>query len=131
VPENFKLRNGTSKYLLKESMRDELPPIVYNRKYKLGLPGPEEPLFKSQLSNISACYKELIQNYPGIFSDKLLTLLHNYGEEKIPYHNFLFRVLSFAAWAKQFNVSSCISQKRRRSNYELVGEQIKGRVTSY
>jgi asparagine synthase (glutamine-hydrolysing) len=32
VPENLKLRNGTTKYLLRESMREDLPPLFISEK---------------------------------------------------------------------------------------------------
>ncbi len=131
LPDNFKLRNGTTKYILRESMKPLLPDLVYNRKHKLGLPGPEEPLFQSQLPSIRECFKELIRHYPDIFSDRLLTMLQHYDDGKIAYHNFFFRVLSFAAWAKRFNVMPATSTKTKRINFEKTSEAISSEFTSY
>ena len=129
LPDEFKLRNGTTKYILRESMRSILPNVVYKRS-KFGLPGPEEPLFKSHLPTITENFEEMVGNYPEIFSDQVLTLLRNYGEKKIPYHNFLFRLLSFGAWAKSFNVSSSGLSSTRISNYGKASERIKIATTS-
>jgi hypothetical protein len=72
----------------------------------------------------------MVGNYPEIFSDHVLTLLRNYGEKKIPYHNFLFRLLSFGTWAKSFNVSSSGLSSTRISNYGKASERIKIATTS-
>ena len=130
LPDEYKLKNGITKYILKESMRSVLPPAVYQRKSKLGMPGPEVPLFESHLPEIKENYKELIRNYPDLFGDQLLTMLDQYAEGKIPYHNFLFRVLSFGAWARRFNISSGASATRRRSSHSRVIENMKATISN-
>jgi len=50
VPSSFKIKNGISKYLLRQSMKENLPTSVYNRKDKMGFVTPHNkwlsPLLK-------------------------------------------------------------------------------------
>ncbi len=41
MPGNFKLRNGTTKYILREAMQGLIPDEVYNRKDKVGFATPQ------------------------------------------------------------------------------------------
>src|SRR4030095_8366863 len=111
----FKLRNVTTKFILRESMKSVLPKAIYQRKNKLGFPGPEEPLFKYHHSKIRRMYREYIASFPGIFNDNLLTMLGDYERGTIPYDNFFFRVLSFGTWAREFNISSSVGRKKSKT----------------
>jgi len=91
-------------------MKSVLPPKIYNRQRKLGFPGPEEPLFIHQLPIVKKKLREYINMYPQIFDENLLFRMSDYETGKIHYNNFFFRVLSFGAWAKQFNVVSDIQR---------------------
>jgi asparagine synthase (glutamine-hydrolysing) len=106
LPDRYKFRNGISKYILRKSMRNILPKGIYQRRNKIGMPGSEKPLFKNYLPEITNRYKELIAGFPQIFTDDLVNMLRNYADGRIPYNNFLFRVLSFDAWTRSFNVSA-------------------------
>jgi len=110
LPNNFKIRNGVTKFVLREAMKSVLPPKIYNRQRKLGFPGPEEPLFIHQLPIVKKKLREYINMYPQIFDENLLFRMSDYETGKIHYNNFFFRVLSFGAWAKQFNVVSDIQR---------------------
>jgi asparagine synthase (glutamine-hydrolysing) len=131
LPDNYKLRNGTTKYILRESMRPVLPAIIYKRRIKLGFPGPEAPIFKSAYSLIKERFKSLLQNFPELFSNQLVTTLRDYVDEKLPYDNFLFRALAFEAWARSFNVSSSTAQNISERSLEKVSERVADQATSY
>ncbi len=104
LPDNYIIRNGATKAVLRESLKDTLPPKVYSRHSKLGFPGPEEALFKHNYEFINGIFKECIHLFPGIFSPQLADMHAAYYNNKISYNNILFRTLAFATWAKEFNL---------------------------
>jgi asparagine synthase (glutamine-hydrolysing) len=102
LPDAAILRDGTTKAVLRESLKEILPPDIYNRHAKLGFPGPEEALFTNNFELIKNEFREYIHYMPDIFSPALLDFYEAYKDRETPYCNFFFRVLSFGAWAKEF-----------------------------
>lgn len=64
IPEKMKLKNGVSKYVLREAFKDDLPSLIYQRKDKKGFEAPlkEWLLLKEEmiLSEIKEGWQELI-----------------------------------------------------------------------
>ena len=105
LPDNFIIHKGVTKKILRESLKNVLPPEIYNRHSKLGFPGPEEALFTHHYGYIQEQLREYSQLFPDIFSDGLLKLHHAYYNNKAGYDNLLFRALSFGTWAKEFGMA--------------------------
>ena len=40
VPSNIKFKNGTMKYIFRQAVRPNLPPVIFNRQDKMGFPTP-------------------------------------------------------------------------------------------
>ncbi len=114
LPDHYIIRNGTTKFILRESLKEVLPPDIYNRHVKLGFPGPEESLFVNNYDYIHKEFSDYIQHFPDIFSIGLLNLLENYHLHKTPYSNLLFRVLSFGTWAREFGLMPATIAKQAK-----------------
>ncbi len=93
-----KIKNGTSKYFLREAMKNELPNEIYLRKDKKGFETPiNEWLFKLRPQMI----KEILEsNYTFIKSDAL----KNFNSNSPFLNKLLFRLFVFSRWQKQFSV---------------------------
>ncbi len=115
LPDSFKIKNGARKVILREAFKNLLPPEIYNRHWKLGFPGPEEPLFTNNSEEIKQLFKKQVDEFPQIFSPNLLTYYQSYLDKKTPYDSIFFRVLSFGTWAKQFNLASTFKYLKKAS----------------
>jgi len=51
IPANIKFKDGTLKRILINSLKDELPPAILNRKDKMGFPVPLDEWFKTSLKS--------------------------------------------------------------------------------
>jgi len=51
VPSALKMKGLTTKYVLREAVRDLLPPAIYRRTDKMGMPTPVAPWFRGELSS--------------------------------------------------------------------------------
>lgn len=40
IPSNIKFKNGTMKYIFRQAVRPNLPPVIFNRQDKMGFPTP-------------------------------------------------------------------------------------------
>ena len=97
VEGNIKIKNGISKYVLREAAKNYIPQLIYNRKDKVGFEAPVTKWFapnksqvldtiKSQLDFVNHSY--LISNYDLILKTK---------------PTFLLRLYSLAVWKLVFS----------------------------
>jgi len=105
LPSEFKLHNGMSKHILRESMRDVLPEKVYKRTLKLGFPTPldewirderfgrlmEETIFSSESKKRG--YYDL---------DVLRQVFQGHCERRLDATQILWKIFNLEMWFKVF-----------------------------
>ena len=102
MPETMKLRGGTTKYVLRESMKGILPEKILSRS-KMGFPVPVGSWFRGP-------YKSVIDEYVlseralsrGIFAPdfvRKIVALHQAGED---HAERLWSLLNFEMWLRRF-----------------------------
>jgi len=69
VPQDFKIRDGETKYLQKLALADYTIPVILNRKDKVGFgtPGEEWMLSKQWQDRTMESYMDLTETFPEIF----------------------------------------------------------------
>lgn len=104
LPSEFKIFNGTTKFILRESLQNVLPTKIKNRQNKMGFVTPEETwmkensdLVKRELISASEYTNGMIQKNIIDDFEKMLS-----GEKKFSRH--YFRIISFYRWLKVFNI---------------------------
>jgi asparagine synthase (glutamine-hydrolysing) len=102
MPDTLKLRGGTTKYILRESMKGILPEKILSRR-KMGFPVPIGSWFRGS-------FKSVIDEYVlgeralarGIFAPdfmRKLVSLHQAGED---HSERLWALLNFEIWLRRF-----------------------------
>jgi asparagine synthase (glutamine-hydrolysing) len=102
MPETMKLRGGTTKYVLRESMKGILPEKILSRS-KMGFPVPIGSWFRGQ-------FKSVVDEYVlgeralsrGIFAPEFvrnLVALHQAGED---HSERLWALVNFEMWLRRF-----------------------------
>jgi len=104
LPDNFKIRNGVSKSILRNGMKDILPEKIAQRNTKLGFPGPEGNLFLQPDPSIRKILLELVDTYPEIFSWSLLDKYKQCFTGNSQNQSLIFKSLAFYFWARKFNI---------------------------
>ncbi len=106
MPPRLKFKGAEMKYILKRAMKDLLPPLILERKDKMGFPVPLHLWARNQLREFSrdifqstACKNRGIFNLPQI--EKLVATEDAYGRR-------LWGLLNIELWFRQF-----IDQKKR------------------
>jgi asparagine synthase (glutamine-hydrolysing) len=103
LPERLKLRGGTTKYVLRESMKGVLPDAILNRP-KMGFPVPIGKWFRGE-------YKSIIDEYVlsertlgrGIFnSEYVRDLAHRHQVVGEDHSERLWSLVNFEMWQRQF-----------------------------
>jgi len=110
TPSSYKINNGVSKYILRESMKNYLPETVYNRRDKMGFVTPHNKWLadliekKADLLN-SSKLKPFFDDRFFVKTDRSTKKHHrlkntaNYKEDSLT-----FKALVFATWADLMNI---------------------------
>jgi asparagine synthase (glutamine-hydrolysing) len=106
-PLTQKIRNGWTKYVLRNAMRDTLPNKILLRKSKLGFVTPEDIWFKKNINEIIMNVFDkpvFISNY--VYKEKLASYFKKYLENKYFYSSSIFfRYFILEIWGKKFRLS--------------------------
>ncbi|MGM9970917.1 MAG: asparagine synthase (glutamine-hydrolyzing) [Anaeroplasmataceae bacterium] len=112
VPFNYKYYNNTEKALLRDSMKEYIPELIYNRK--------KSPYPKTRSKKYSKTIKKLLQEvlkdknsilYTLFDSEKLIELANSNKELDTPWYGQLMRIDQLRAflyqidfWYKEYNI---------------------------
>ncbi|HLG34616.1 MAG TPA: asparagine synthase C-terminal domain-containing protein, partial [Bacteroidia bacterium] len=103
IPSTYKIRNGASKYLLRQAMKDFIPEKVFKREDKMGFTTPH-----------NLWIRQMKDSLRHIFTDKLSTYV-NVKKLNKDYDSFfspqgdtedrmVFRFITFAKWVEVFGM---------------------------
>jgi len=105
LPDEFKLANGVTKRVLRESMSGVLPKDICNRMDKLGFVTPEEVWVKNVAPDIFVeKIKKAIEISGGIVNADALKITKDIISGKKPFDFLIWRIISFSAWLERFDV---------------------------
>ena len=103
IPSSYKIHNGWSKYLLRESMKDIVPEQILKRTDKLGFATPEYDWMNSIKDNLKDYFtkdldgyfdtKEVLKNWDSIFVSQFKSGFTT-----------IWRYLNFAVWKKVYKL---------------------------
>lgn len=104
IPGIYKIHRGWSKYLLRQSMKDFLPPDIYTRRDKIGFATPDAEWLQTN----SQVMKEYLAGCTFRFFDgpalgKEWDALVRSSNRLVP--SFLWRCLNLAVWQKVFGLA--------------------------
>ena len=104
LPDEFKIRNGVTKRILKSALRDIVPPSVVARRDKLGFATPEERWLRQSSDAACALTLEAAANHPEILNEAGLRRMWQDFSAGGVHCPTLWRVTAFAAWTRVFGV---------------------------
>jgi asparagine synthase (glutamine-hydrolysing) len=100
LPLNVKIRNGVSKWILRESIRGLVPESVRTRQTKLGFPAPEASWMKNELRPMveRIIDSRSFHNRPYWSGRYMSNMYHDYVNGRRPYDRKLWRVICTELW---------------------------------
>ncbi|MDR4503185.1 MAG: asparagine synthase (glutamine-hydrolyzing) [Candidatus Scalindua sp.] len=103
VPSKYKVRAGTTKYLLKKLMQSKLPIDIIKRK-KMGFPTPLKIMFRNELSDYvsdTLLSKQAIER--GYFKTNMIRrVLDEHLSGHVDHHRVLWQLLVLEEWHIRF-----------------------------
>ena len=106
LPDEFKIKNGKRKYIIRETFKKELPQEVYNRHAKLGLPAPLAKWMEDNPERFRTLLADSLQYHNLLDKGRTLAFFDAVVAQKqiAKYFLVVFRFLSVGLWYKKFNV---------------------------
>ena len=106
LPSNFKLSDGMNKLILRKAIGHKLPNKVTERKYKQGFESPERAwmLDKNSFNEINSILTNAREINSDVLSEECFDYCYQILNQKIPYDEFLWRIISFSKWREVYKV---------------------------
>lgn len=95
LPENYKIRRGKRKYLLRESMRSILPEEVYQRYDKMGYATPQAEWMTQYHQSFRDLFEQSVDRSGGFFSPSILDTVDQ---------DLIWRTIALGIWLDAFSV---------------------------
>lgn len=105
IPDDYLMKNFTSKFILREAMQNILPEKVRLRKDKMGFVSAEEHWMKSgNPIFFKILIEDAIKSSQGIINNSILYDFEKFVAGEKPFSDDFIKVICFGRWMKIFNV---------------------------
>lgn len=114
LPSDHKLFEGTTKRILRESMKGILPEPIRTRKDKMAFVTAEEEWIKKQHSSLfrDRLYQAVEQSQ-GVIKPSALQIGDDIISGKRPFTHYIWRMIGFSEWMNKFSVVNGEKQSAR------------------
>jgi asparagine synthase (glutamine-hydrolysing) len=106
LPDEYKIRDGATKAIVREGLRGVLPEAIANRHDKIGFAAPEQPWMRRNASGLRAELVSVVAAFPGLLRDSLVTRFDAMIAGRAPYDPAYFRAIAFGRWTRIFDVAA-------------------------
>ena len=72
LPDAYKLRNGITKSILREGLKDFLPTEILNRHAKIGFATPDEIFVLNNQDTVRSAIVEAVNNTKGVLNQSII-----------------------------------------------------------
>jgi asparagine synthase (glutamine-hydrolysing) len=105
LPAEYKISDGITKKILRDSMNGLLPVNIQKRMDKMGFITPEEYWLRNDNPELfREALKKSIENSFGIINQDKMQYLEDMISDRVPFNFFIWRLICFGVWVKCFNV---------------------------
>ncbi len=105
LPVNYKIRDGWTKWILREAMRDVLPELVTKRRRKVGFGTPEVRWLRELRPKIEELFNSQEFKTRGYWdADKISKHFKDFCNGKKIQPEFFWRVISLEIWFRVFKI---------------------------
>ena len=104
LPEGFKIRNGTTKWILREAMKGVLPEMVRTRRDKIGFSTPEDAWIRGPLRRVigEVVDSERFRSRPYFDDKKIKSVLESHNKGEVNMGEAIWRWFNLELWMRKF-----------------------------
>ena len=108
MPLGHKIKDGKTKYILREGLKDLLPEKTYNRYSKLAFATPEDKWYRDNTELIRNELDLACDILTGLLNKKQVLAWYDKNISEMKYGDFrVFRIICAAHWVSVFHVDLC------------------------
>lgn len=104
LPDEFKIRHGVTKRVLKAALCDIVPPSIVNRRDKMGFATPEERWMRKNSGVFADLVQDAPSRFPEIFQQEGLSKIWQVFLNGGPASQLLWRIAMLTIWSRVFNM---------------------------
>lgn len=104
LPDEYKIKDGYTKYVLRAALRGVLPEKIRLRTDKKGFVTPEEIWFKANAAALRVYLLEAVERSGGLFNNRIVSMYDDFIAGKTEYDPVFWRVIAFGRWQRLFQV---------------------------
>jgi len=104
LPDEFKIRRGVTKRVLKSALRDIVPPSIAHRRDKMGFATPEEQWMRENSQDFADLIQSASSQFPEIFHPEGLSETWGAFVNGGTASPLLWRIAMLSIWARTFSV---------------------------
>jgi asparagine synthase (glutamine-hydrolysing) len=105
--DDFLIDGTYTKKILRDALSDFIPPLIRNRRDKIGFQTAEEIWMTENAPSFKQLVEESVSTCARFFDENTLRLCNEIIDGEKPFSNVPWRVISFGQWAKVFKVEGC------------------------
>lgn len=105
LPDEYKIREGATKAIVRAALRDVLPAEIVERHDKVGFAAPEQPFMRNNAPSLRGELGAACAAFPDLLRDRLVSRFDAMVARREPYSSLYFRVMAFWRWAQLFDVT--------------------------
>jgi asparagine synthase (glutamine-hydrolysing) len=104
LPDEFKIRRGVTKRVLKSALRDIVPPSIAHRRDKMGFATPEEQWMRENSQDFADLIQSASSQFSEIFHPEGLSETWGAFVNGFTASPLLWRIAMLSIWARTFSV---------------------------
>lgn len=105
LPDEFKIKDGITKYVMREALKPILPATIYKRYDKMGFVTPENVWLREHHNWVLKELKETVGRSHRIVNDNAITMYLNTFNSNKSFDFTIWRIIAFGRWLKIFDVT--------------------------
>jgi asparagine synthase (glutamine-hydrolysing) len=104
LPDDCKIHNGYTKYILREALQGTLPEKICWRTDKKGFVTPEEIWFRENSAALRVYLLQTVDLAKGLLNHKIVAMYDDFAAGRAAYDPVFWRVICFGRWLQLFQV---------------------------
>ena len=104
LPDDFKMKANTNKWILREALKPYLPEEVYQRKDKMGFVAPDAVWILEDSVILKPILEEAINSLNGLINKGLVDEYDEFVKGKRPFSWMYFRIIGLASLCRQYKM---------------------------
>lgn len=107
MKEDYLIDGVYTKRAMRDGLSEYLPEVIRLRKDKIGFQTAEEVWMRNNTKVFKQLIRESVERCDNFFTNETLNRCNEVIDGDVPFSSIPWRVISFGAWAKVFQVRGC------------------------